>query len=61
MTSGIYGIIILKWTWTECDVMDWIHLAQNTDRCRAVVNTVMNIFGSIKDEEFIEWLSDRKD
>jgi hypothetical protein len=24
------------------EVVDWIHLAQDTDRWRAVVNTVMN-------------------
>jgi hypothetical protein len=23
--------------------VDWIHLAQNRDRCRALVNTVMNL------------------
>jgi len=26
-----------------CDVVDWIHLSQNRDRWRAIVNTVMNL------------------
>jgi len=26
------------------DVVDWVHLAQDSDQWRAVVNTVMNIF-----------------
>jgi len=26
----------------ECRVMDWIDLAQDRDRCRALVNAVMN-------------------
>jgi hypothetical protein len=25
------------------DVMDWTDLAQDTDQCRALVNTVMNL------------------
>ena len=27
----------------ECGVMDWIDLAQDRDRCRALVNVVMNL------------------
>ena len=27
----------------RCGVMDWIKLAQDRDRCRALVNVVMNL------------------
>jgi hypothetical protein len=27
----------------ECEGVDWIHLAQNRDRWRALVNTLMNL------------------
>jgi hypothetical protein len=27
---------------TEREGVDWMHLAQNRDQCRALVNTVMN-------------------
>jgi hypothetical protein len=26
-----------------CDVVDWIHLAQDKDQCRALVNTEMKL------------------
>ena len=26
-----------------CGVMDWIEVDQNSDRCRAVMNAVMNL------------------
>jgi hypothetical protein len=35
-----------------CDVMDWIHVAQDRDQPRALVDTVMNLLGSIKDGKF---------
>jgi hypothetical protein len=28
----------------ECEVVDWIHLAQGRDQWRTVVNTVINIW-----------------
>jgi hypothetical protein len=39
-----------------CMVMDWIQLAQSTDRWRKLVNAVMNlrVSGSIKCGEFLE-------
>jgi hypothetical protein len=27
----------------ECEGMDWIDMAQNRDRCRAIMNAVMNV------------------
>jgi len=42
---GVYGRIILKRIfkmWDE-EGMDWIDLAEDRDRCRAVVNAVLNL------------------
>jgi hypothetical protein len=37
----------------RCGGMDWIELAQNRDRCQALLNAVMNLWGSIKCREFL--------
>jgi hypothetical protein len=36
--------------------MDWIDLAQDRDQWRALVNTEMNLSGSLKCWEVPEWL-----
>jgi hypothetical protein len=38
--------------------VDWIHVAQDRDKWRALVNTVMNLRAPIKYWEILEWLSD---
>jgi hypothetical protein len=41
---GVDGRIILKWIFKQWDGdMDWIELAQDTDRWWALVNVVMNL------------------
>jgi hypothetical protein len=41
---GVDWRIILKWILKKCDgSMDWIELAQYTDRWRTLVNAVMNL------------------
>jgi len=42
---GVDGRIILRCFFRKWDVggMDWIELAQDRDRCRALVSAVMNL------------------
>jgi hypothetical protein len=40
---GIDGRIILKWILKQWGGMDWIELAQDRDKWRALVNAVMNL------------------
>jgi hypothetical protein len=41
---GLDGKIILRWILRKCfGGMDWIELAQDRDRWRALVNTVLNL------------------
>jgi hypothetical protein len=42
---GVDGKIILKWIFKNWDGgMDWIELAQDRDRWRALVNALMNLW-----------------
>jgi hypothetical protein len=42
--QSVDGRIMLKWTFKNSDGrIDWIDLAQDWDRWRAIVNTMMNL------------------
>jgi len=44
---GVDGIIILAgYSQMGCEGMDWFVVAQERDRCRALVNAVMNLAGN---------------
>jgi len=40
-----------------CEVVDWIHLARNRDRWKALVNTVM--YSQVYEMEGISWLAEK--
>jgi hypothetical protein len=48
------GKIIFKMYKIGCDVMEWIFLAQDTGKSRAVLNAVMNFLVPQKCEEFLD-------
>ena len=37
-----------------CEGMNWIELVEDRDRCRTVVNAVMNLLDSIKCGKFLD-------
>jgi hypothetical protein len=37
-----------------CENVEWIHLSQDRDQWRALLNAVMNFLGSVKVREFLD-------
>jgi hypothetical protein len=44
----------IKMYFKKYDGMDWIHLGQDRDEWRTLVNTVMNLSGSLKCWDILE-------
>jgi hypothetical protein len=42
---------------TECEEVDWVKLAQESDQWRSLVNVVMHVLGSLQREDFLDQLS----
>jgi hypothetical protein len=43
---------------TDCEEVDWNHVAWDKDKLRALVKRVMNYLASIQGKEFLDELSD---
>jgi hypothetical protein len=54
---GVNGRIILRWVLRKWDIsMDWIDVARDRDKWRAVVNAVMKLRVPQNAGEFLDWL-----
>ena len=53
--ASVDGRIILRWIFKKwgCEGRDWIELAQDSDRWRAFVNSVMNIWSPYNAGKFL--------
>jgi hypothetical protein len=51
---GVDGKILLKWIYKKWVGVRGLNLAQDKDRWRAAVSTVMNIWGAIKGGGFLD-------
>jgi hypothetical protein len=42
---SVDGRIVIEWIWVNrVEVVDWIHLAQSMDQCRALANMVVHFW-----------------